>query len=76
MAETASRFVWSARRQWQDLPPERRRRAQELLRRSRGRPSALSPAERSELTSLIRELDLGRLVRDAATSSVGGRRRF
>jgi hypothetical protein len=76
LAQTAGRFVWSARQRWQELPPDRRRRLQELLRRSRGRPSALTAAERRELAALVRELELGRLVRDAAASSaLGGRGR-
>lgn len=74
LAQAAGRFVWSARRQWQDLPADRRRRLQELLRRSRGRPSALTAAERRELGALMRELELGRLVRSAAaTAAAEGR---
>jgi hypothetical protein len=76
LAQAAGRFVWSARRQWQELPPDRRRRLQDLMRRSRGRPSALTAAERRELGALVRELELARLVRDAAASStLGGRGR-
>ncbi len=76
-AQAAGRFVSSARRQWQELPPARRARLQELLRRSHGRPSGLSAGERRELAALVRELELGRLVRDAATDAAvtAGRRR-
>ena len=69
LAGAAGRFVWSARRHWQNLPADRRGRLQALMQKSRGRPGALSPAERNELAQLVRELELGRLIRDAATTA-------
>jgi hypothetical protein len=75
LATAAGRFLVSARQQWQDLPPDRRRRLQTLLRKSRGRPSGLSAAERGEIAQLVKELELARLVRDAAVNA-GTERRF
>lgn len=69
LAAVAGQFVWSAQRRWRELPPDRRRRLQALLRKSGGRPSALSAAERQELGRLMRELELVQLFRNAATSA-------
>jgi len=75
-AAAAGLFAWSAQRRWRDLPLERRNRLRSLLRRSGGRPSRLSEAERRELLDLVRELHVADIVRDAAVeASPGGRYR-
>jgi hypothetical protein len=60
---------WTARRQWQALPADRRQRLQALLRQSAGRPTNLSAAERRELWSLFGELNLGEVLREARAPS-------
>ena len=64
----------TTRQHWQSLPGEDRARLQTLLRGSRGRPSNLSKAERRELRTLVRSLELPRLVRDSALNVAGVRR--
>jgi hypothetical protein len=61
----------TTRQHWQSVPSEDRARLQLLLRRSRGKPSNLSTAERRELVKLVHSLQLPRLVRDAAVNAVG-----
>jgi len=75
LATAVGQFAWAAGRQWRALPADRRERLQALLRQSATRPASLSPADRQELTRLMRELELGPLVRRAATdaASPGGR---
>ncbi len=75
-AMTVGQTAWAARRNWQALPPERRARLQELVRQSAGRPGNLTADERRELTSLIRDLELGQLARQAAMTAVFPRRRY
>jgi hypothetical protein len=64
-------IAWALREQWQQLPPKRRSRLQELIRRSAGRPSNLSAAERREVRSLVAELHLGEVIRDGALRAAG-----
>ena len=66
----------TTRQHWQSVPSEDRVRLQGLLRRSRGKPSNLSKAERRELRKLIRALQLHRLVRDSAVNAAGIRRQL
>jgi hypothetical protein len=47
-----------------------------LLRQSATRPASLSPVERQELSQLMRELELGPLVRRVATDAASSRGRF
>lgn len=77
-ASSIGQIAWALRRQWRQLPVERRERLQALLRQSAGRPSNLSPAERQELRALVAELNLGQVVREGAlgASRRGGRRGF
>jgi hypothetical protein len=75
-ATAVGQFALSAGRQWRALPAKRRNRLQALLRQSATRPASLSAAERQELTELIRELNLGPLVRQAATDAASSRGRF
>src|SRR3954453_4476435 len=48
---------WLANRHWQRLDKGERRRARELLVKSRGMPSRLSPRERREAESILEKLD-------------------
>jgi hypothetical protein len=63
----------ATRRHWQQVEPTTRRRLRELVAKSRGRPSNLTAAERSELRRLVDRLDLRVLVRDltALASPIG-----
>jgi hypothetical protein len=76
MATTAGRFVWSATQRWSALPARRRARLQDLLRKSGGRPSRLSRAERRELGELVGDLELAALVRAAAMDAAPRRGRL
>ena len=76
MATMAGRFVWSAAQRWNALPAGRRARLQALLRKSGGRPSRLSRAERRELGALVQDLQLPGLVRGAAIDATPPRHRF
>jgi hypothetical protein len=50
-------------------------RLRELVAKSRGRPSNLSPSERHELRYLLHRLELARLARSGARGALGlGRR--
>jgi hypothetical protein len=48
---------WLANRHWRRLAKDERRRARELLVKSRGMPSRLSPRERREAEAILRKLD-------------------
>jgi hypothetical protein len=48
---------WLANRHWRRLDNDERRRARELLVKSRGRPSRLSARERREAEAILRKLD-------------------
>jgi hypothetical protein len=48
---------WLANRHWRRLDPDERRRARELLVKSRGRPSRLSARERREAEAILDKLD-------------------
>jgi hypothetical protein len=58
---------------WDKLSPGERRRVQEFVRKSRGRPANLTKHEREELRELVTKLDLRKLARDLA--AIGWRRR-
>jgi len=58
--------VGVVRDHWQGLDPYDRRRLTELLKSSKGRPTALTPDQRSELTEILKRLELTRLGRDLA----------
>jgi hypothetical protein len=75
MAASVGQAGWALLRQWQALPEKRRTRIQGLLRKSGGRPSNLSGAERRELKDLVSELNLGQVARDAIRTSSRGRSR-
>ena len=56
----------ATKKHWDRLEPGTRRRVAELVRKSKGRPSNLTPAEKQELRGLVRQLHLVRLGRDLA----------
>ncbi len=47
----------AAREHWNDLPARDRKRLQDLLAKSKGRPDRLTQSERDELVGLVRRLD-------------------
>ena len=55
-----------------DLPPAERRRLTTLVRKSKGDPRRLTSAERHELLSVLRRIDVQALGRDV-TALVGVR---
>jgi hypothetical protein len=57
------------------LSPAERRRVGEILRKSRGNPTRITPREREELKRLAGKLDLRRLGQDLAPRIVGSQRR-
>jgi hypothetical protein len=58
----AAEAAFVLRRHWDGLHPRSRRRLQELLIKSRGRPGMLTPAERREVIHHARQLDLRALA--------------
>ena len=48
---------WLANRHWRRLDSDERRRARELLVKSRGMPSRLSPRERRDAERILEKLD-------------------
>ena len=75
IAAALGQAAWAAARQWRSLPSHRRERLQVLLRRSGGRPSGLSAAERQELRGIVGELHLGDVLRESAMRASGIRTR-
>jgi hypothetical protein len=63
----------TTRRHFAGVDPKVRRRATELVRRSKGRPSNLTSAEKQELRRLVGQMDLWQLSKDlaAVASPVG-----
>ena len=63
----------ATKRHFDGVDPRTRRRAVALVRKSKGRPANLSPAEKSELRRLVGEMDLWQLSKDlaAVASPVG-----
>ncbi len=53
----AGQIVLMARQHWHRLDPDERRRLIALVRRGHGRPSHLSPRDRTELARLIAKAD-------------------
>jgi hypothetical protein len=60
---------------WGRLDPADRKQVSDLMRRTRGNPANLTPADRSELLAIGRSMHLGRLGFSMATAAVIGRRR-
>jgi hypothetical protein len=65
----------AGRDHWDRLDPDDRRRAGEMMRRTRGNPRNLTASDRAELRDLGRRLRLGRLGVSLASAAVLGRRR-
>jgi len=63
----------TTRRHFAGVDPRARRRAVELVRQSKGRPSNLTAAQKQELRRLVGEMDLWQLSKDlaAVASPVG-----
>jgi hypothetical protein len=57
----ALEVAWMANRHWRLLEPEERRRLIELAKKSKGRPSKLSPGERREADQLLDKLEYAQL---------------
>jgi hypothetical protein len=66
VALTVGQVAWAVRQHWETVPADRRARLQQLLRKTRGNPSNLSPAERRELGEILQGLNLPRLLRRSA----------
>lgn len=76
VAITVGQAALVVRNHWNETPQESRARLAELVKRSGGRPSSLSEAERRELSAHVRALRLGQLGGKLAASAGGrGRRR-
>lgn len=54
------------REHWRTVPQADRARLAELLKASRGRPANLTPHQRSDLTAIMKRVDMGGLTRDLA----------
>ena len=54
----------ATRRHWTSVDPHVRRRLREIVTKSRGRLSNLTPAERKEVRELVGQLDLVKLGRE------------
>jgi hypothetical protein len=59
-------IAWIARRHWRRLESDERSRLVELAKKSRGRPSRLSAAERDEAAELLEKLDYAEFGGDVA----------
>jgi hypothetical protein len=62
----AAEAALATRRHWERLEPGTRQRVVALVARSKGRPSNLTPSEKTELRKLVRQLHLVKLGRDLA----------
>jgi hypothetical protein len=65
----------AGRDHWGRLDPADRNQVVDLMRRSHGNPANLTAADRAELRSLGRRLQLGRLGFSVASAAAVGRRR-
>jgi hypothetical protein len=70
----ALEVLMASREHWNELDPEDRRRAGELLRKSKGDPRRLSPEERTQVREIARNLQFGRFARRVAPIAWKGRR--
>lgn len=61
----------ATREHWESIPRAKRKRLQTLLRKSGGKPSNLTAAERRELRKLVRALDLSSLARKSMLTATG-----
>ena len=72
----AAQTALTLHRHWQSIPRRDRERLQELLRKSKGRRSNLSRAERRELRRLLTALQLPRLLRQGTIDAAVLRRQL
>lgn len=70
----AFQVLMASREHWSSLHPDDRRRAAELLRKTKGDPRRLSPEERQEVRQLARRLEVGRFARNVGPIAWRGRR--
>ena len=62
-----------AARVGEDLSERDRRRLTAILKSSKGDPRKLTPAERSDVVRILRQVDVGKLSREIAAVGVTGR---
>jgi hypothetical protein len=65
----------AGREHWQHLDPNDRRLATDIMKRSKGDPRKLTPADKTDLKALGKRLELGRMGLSMGTAAVMGRRR-
>jgi len=71
----AFQVLMASREHWNSLSPVDRRRARDLLAKSKGDPRRLTPQERTEVRHLMRRLEVGRFARAVGPIAVKGRRK-
>jgi hypothetical protein len=71
----AFQLLMASREHWNSLDPADRRRAADLLRRSKGDPRRLTADERHQARELLRHLEVARFVRAVGPIAWRGRRR-
>jgi hypothetical protein len=71
-------LVMAAREHWGALPPKERERLREIMKRTKGRPQALTAADRRELKHILGQADLPGLAQRVAVARgrTLGRKRF
>jgi hypothetical protein len=65
----------AGREHWQHLDPADRRTATEIMKRSKGDPRKLSPADKAELKNLGKRMELGKMAFSMGSAAVMGKRR-
>ncbi len=65
----------AGREHWQHLDPNDRRTATDIMKRSKGDPRKLTPADKTELKALGKRLEVGKLALSVGSAAVMGRRR-
>jgi hypothetical protein len=70
----AFQVLMASREHWSSLDPADRRRATELLKKTKGDPRRLTPGERQEIRQLARRLEVGRFARKVGPIAWRGRR--
>lgn len=61
-------FAMAAREHWGALPPKDRERLREIVKRTKGRPQALTPGDRADLRQIAGSADLPGLARRIAVA--------
>ncbi|MEP6952582.1 MAG: hypothetical protein ABI950_00810 [Solirubrobacteraceae bacterium] len=65
----------AGREHWQHLDPDDRRTATDIMKRSKGDPRKLTPADKTELKALGTRMEIPKLAFSMGTAAVMGRRR-